>query len=312
MPRAVALTLGAQTIGMLMLLTTALDLWAHSRVDELGGVNMWGYRGRVLPQKAENEVRIALVGGDFAFGWGQAAGGTIAGALRQQVMLQTDLPGRPLHPVTAVNLSARGLTPAEYDDWIQRFAYLRIDIVCLLPDPRSAGITEGLLLPDRESMLFRAFGYAPILPLFLQEKGEQMDSTFVSGLGAGATWADRTLARASGDSRTSSGTGMETAEAYLTAVERAIGAARHLGAAVTVIAPPQWTDATGRNDVGALRTLAERFRASRVRFVDLGADPELNGPDMYHHGFNLTSAGTARAAEFIAPTVIEQVRALIE
>ena len=304
--KATAIVLGGQALVLAALFTVALDLWAHKRVEELGGVSIWGYRGKVLPQKADNEIRIGLLGGDFAFGWGQAAGGTIAGALRQQVMLQTDVPGRPLHPVTAVNLAARGLTPDEYAGWLEHFAYLAIDVVCILPDPRNATTDAGeLVVPDRRSAFFKLFGYAPILPLFLIEKGEQMQSGMVAGAGRAAVAIDRALASMLPDPPAAA---LHSQTAYLNAIERAIGAARHMGASVTVIAPPALT-LDDASDVSALAGLADRLRASPVRYVALGASVT---PAHLHHGFNLTSDGTARAAEAIAPAVISQVRAIIE
>src|SRR5205814_2324782 len=72
------------------LLTLALDMKAHSRVERLGGVNIWGYRGPVMHRKASNEIRMAAAGGDLAFGWGVAASETLAATVRQFVALSTD------------------------------------------------------------------------------------------------------------------------------------------------------------------------------------------------------------------------------
>src|SRR3954464_8162931 len=159
----VALSMQAAVIAGL--LTVALDIKAHSRVERLGGVNMWGYRGPVMRRKAPNEVRIAGVGGDLAFGWGVAASETLIANVRQLVSIAIDKRGHLLRPVTALNLGATGLHPDEYAAWIEHFAYLRPDILCIVVDPRSHSTKGVSLLPDRASPLFTAFGYAPILPL---------------------------------------------------------------------------------------------------------------------------------------------------
>ena len=112
----------------------ALDVKAHSRVERLGGVNMWGYRGPVMRRKEAREIRIATAGGDLAFGRGVAAGETLVSNVRQLVALAIDLRGCQLRPITAVRLGAIGLPPGQYAGWIQRFAYLQPDVICIVPD----------------------------------------------------------------------------------------------------------------------------------------------------------------------------------
>ena len=53
----------AETFVLLALSALALDLYAHHRVETLGGVNVWGYRGAVARHKAPDEIRVALIGG---------------------------------------------------------------------------------------------------------------------------------------------------------------------------------------------------------------------------------------------------------
>ena len=176
-------------LALACLLTLALDMRAHNRVERLGGVNIWGYRGPVMQQKAANEIRIATVGGDLAFGWGVAASETLVYGVRQLVALALDVRGGQLRRFTAVDLGAVGLEPAGYADWIRHFAYLRPDVICIVPDARGHRTAGVSIQPDRHSAIFREFGYAPILPLVLEEKGARLHSTPVTrdrlnGLGA--------------------------------------------------------------------------------------------------------------------------------
>ena len=136
-PRAVAAMLGAEIVLLSAIGLVALDLRAHKRVEALGGVNVWGYRGAVLHDKQPNEIRIAVVGGDLAFGWGVAADETLAAYLRRLVILDLDRAGGANRIVTAVNLGAQGLALSEYETWLEHFAYLEPDVICLLPDPLS-------------------------------------------------------------------------------------------------------------------------------------------------------------------------------
>jgi len=41
-----------EAVAIAGLLTLALDMRAHNRVERLGGVNIWGYRGPVMRRKA--------------------------------------------------------------------------------------------------------------------------------------------------------------------------------------------------------------------------------------------------------------------
>src|SRR5207249_4908315 len=79
----IAAALVIEMVVIAALWTIALDLLAHKRVERLGGVNLWGYRGPVMPHRRPNEIRIAVVGGDVAFGWGVAASETLAPTVRQ-------------------------------------------------------------------------------------------------------------------------------------------------------------------------------------------------------------------------------------
>src|SRR5262249_53381222 len=175
MSRTLRVVFAAEALVAAAIAIVALDLRAHFHVQDLGGVNAWGYRGPVMPHKLPNEVRIAVAGGDLAFGWGVAAVETLPYFVRRIVALDLDHGATPI-PVTAGTLSARGLEDSDFADWIGRFAALQPDVVCVLADPPSHPGGDARYLPNRRSWFFQRFGYSPILPLVAAEKAAAQQS----------------------------------------------------------------------------------------------------------------------------------------
>src|SRR5262249_31981003 len=138
--------------------TIALDIYAHRRVEELGGVNMWGYRGAVAPQRQPNDIRIEVVGGTRAYGWGEPAG-SLGSQIRRLMMLAIDRPGAVVRPVTVVNVGRLGALPDSYPAAIEHYAYLQPDIICIYDD---LGVRGGE--PAERSAIFELTSYAPALP----------------------------------------------------------------------------------------------------------------------------------------------------
>lgn len=299
-----------EAVAIAGLLTLALDMKAHSRVERLGGVNIWGYRGPVMRRKAPNEIRIATAGGDFAFGWGVAASETLVSNVRQLVALAIDRPGSRLRQFTAVDLGAIGLPPVQYADWIQRFAYLQPDVICIVPDARRHRTADVSIQPDRDSSVFRAFGYAPILPLVVEEKGAVLHSRAVSAVGSIAGALDHGISAIA--ARPSGRSGRESRAVYAEAIKRAVQTALANGAGVVVVGPPGLAaeDVADREALSAM--VASNFGSEpRVRFVDLGDQPDMNDDALWLDGIALSAAGHAKAASYVTPDVLQLVQRLI-
>jgi hypothetical protein len=307
---AVIISLVAETVVLAAIAAVSLDLAAHRRVERLGGVNVWGLRGPVPRRKQPHEIRIAVVGGDLAFGWGVAASEALAPTIRQLVALETDKPGQPLRPVTAVTMAAMGLPVSGYADWIHRFSSVAPDVVCIIVDPASTGSTREWPLPERRSLAWRLFGYAPILPLVVQEKGTLRRSALLQSIGSLFASIDRGLASL----LTRSPSGSEPPNppldvvTYAAGVEAAVRSAESVHAAVVVVAPLY------RNDHDepyheALRRLFDKELSGRerVRFVDLGTEPELYEDGLRLNELDFSTAGHARVAEYLAPVVLSLV-----
>ena len=287
-PRAVAAMLGAEIVLLAAIGLVALDMRAHKRVEALGGVNVWGYRGAVLHDKQPTEIRIAVVGGDLAFGWGVAADETLAAYLRRLVILDLDRAGGANRVVTAVNLGAQGLALSEYETWLEHFAYLEPDVICLLPDPGGHVLRNGRFLPDRQSMAFVTFGYSPILPLVLQERGAISHSSVMRAAGRLLARADLLVP--------SRAPGADARQAVRSAIAATCPAA---AMGVVVVMPPDG-DADIRGAIGP---------DADVRVVDLGDDSALRGDQLRLDRFHLSAGGHSRAADAVAPAVLQLVHA---
>jgi hypothetical protein len=290
--------LAAEAIVLASLATVSADVFAHKRVEQFGGVNVRGYRGAVLRQKRPSEIRVATTGGELAFGWGVAPSETMASYVRRLVALDIERSGSPL-VVTSVNCAARGLMPQEYAGWVRRIAPLDPDVIVLVLDPPDRDAAGGdRYLPDRDSWFFTTFGYSPILPLVVKEKGALRHSRLLVAAGATLDVIDRAFSR----TRTADAS-VDALTAFEAAARIALGTARR---GVVVVVP------SGVGDRAAYSEVADSLRArltdSRVRVVDLGADPRLADPAVRLDGFHFSAAGHALAAERTAPPVVQLVR----
>ena len=301
MTKAVAGALVVQTAMIAGLLTVVADQIAHTHVEKLGGVNIWGYRGPVMHQKKRNEIRIAVVGGDLSFGWGVAASETLAPAVRQLVALALDRPGTAAVTFTSVTLGARGLAPHEYAARIERYAYLRPDVICVVPDPLDHVPTAGPFVPDRRSRAFTTWGYSPILPLVLEEKGARGKSPLRRILGGTLDSVDGLFG-----TDTRGAAAVVPDPAYIDALQSAVRTGLRIASAVVVVLAPHDQDGLDRARVRQLLASADGGR--RVRVVDLADDPAMHDEGLRLDGFSFSTAGHAAAAQDVAPAVIDLIR----
>jgi hypothetical protein len=298
MKRVVFPALAVETVILAVLLTIVADQIAHTHVEKLGGVNVWGYRGPVLHQKKGNEVRIVVTGGDLAFGWGVAASEAMAPSVRELVSRQVDRSGPSDHPVTGVTAAAQGLPPAAYASWIDHFAYLRPDVICIVVDPIGHVLVQSAFLPARRSRAFARFGYSPILPLVLQEKGTLVHSSLLRLAGNTLAAADAAL----GPREDSQPTAIVPGNDYASSIDAAVraGLRSSTGGVVVVLSPSS-------DNRGVKEEIASSFAGERVRLVDLGDDPRMLATTLRLDGFNFSAAGHSVAAENVAPAVLELI-----
>lgn len=293
--------LGAELLVIGALLGVVIDQYAHKRTQSLAGVNSWGYRGPVTPHRAPDEIRVAVVGGDAAFGWGVAPGETTAAYLR--LWVQTSLPAGSSRTVTAVNLGALGLPARDYADRIQQFRYLAPDLICLYVDAtdRLAAAT----LPPADSALTAWTGYVPMLPLVLKEKGDReidrgrwMVGGVLSAGGRSLRAADRALARLW------LGAVRPLDADRGAALGDALDAALASAAAVVVVLPMPFTREEAAGHAEARQLFGRRAAAEpRMRVVDLAEQPRLADPALRLDDTNFGAGGHSLVAQAIAPAV---------
>ena len=306
MSKGIAVALVLQTIVLAALLTLALDIYAHKRVEQLGGVNIWGYRGPVVKQKQPNEIRIGVLGGSLAFGWGVPPGQTVDANVRQFVALAVDRPGRVNTRVTTINLGAMGLPAAGYADRLARYPDFGLDVVCVYPD--AIGAPPRAPLPARDSGFETLTGYTPILPLVLEEKGAVVRwapaGALLKTTGRTLRALDRTAFRLVSDAPPVGN--HDPAAALESTVAQALIVSKGV---VLVLPPPQ----PGRFDTGFeeldARIAARYASDGRVRVVDLSRDPRLQDRAMRLNDLSYGAGGNAAAAEPITAAVLDVLKA---
>ena len=292
-----------EAVVLMLLGIVVADQMAHKRVETLAGVNSWGYRGPVAAMQRGAEVRVAVVGGDRAFGWGVQPDQTMAAYLRTEV--ERRLLGAA---VTVVNLGAIGLPAAAYADRIESFASLAPDIVCVYLDLIDR--SPAALLPRHDSAITATTGYVPMLPLLLRDKGRALDANGRRWLG---WWASTTSAALTAIDRVAyRWLGFAPAPATTdrdASLNRAVDAALAAAPAVVVVLPMPLSEAEQRAHEAARQALAARSAGEpRLSVVDLREVPALADPALRLDGFNYGAAGHSLAATAVAPAVADFAR----
>ena len=164
--------LAATTISFVAMIGSLLaaDLIVHHRAERSAGLNRRGYRGPVIPRKQPGELRVVMVGGSTVFGYGVAWNESIP------AYLESKLRDRLGRPVRVVNLGFNNEGAHAFLPNLEDFSYLDYDVVVLYEGYNDLPGDEG---PNRNvyrrhSAIYRAFGYYPILPLYLEEKARAL------------------------------------------------------------------------------------------------------------------------------------------
>jgi lysophospholipase L1-like esterase len=159
---AVALACGA-TIGALL----AADLHLHSSAERSARLNVWGYRGPVVPRWHDGAPRIAVLGGSTAFGYGVTWDSALPAALERALKASA-----PRRQWSVVNLGYNNEGAYSFRFTLEDFGYLTPDVVVLYEGYNDMIGDDG---PNRAlfrhaSPVFVLTGYMPILPLIFHEK----------------------------------------------------------------------------------------------------------------------------------------------
>lgn len=174
-PFLTGLGLSVLSVVLTLLVLLGLDVYARSRVERSAGTNWRGYRGPVAGRKAPGEVRIAVLGGSTAFGYGVTADRAFSPYLERMLNERLDgLRGQLSRKATVLNLAYNNESAVCFASTLDSYAYLQPDIVLMY-----SGINDGPFFsyyrkPEQchreKSVVFKLAGYLPILPLVVQEK----------------------------------------------------------------------------------------------------------------------------------------------
>jgi lysophospholipase L1-like esterase len=335
----VAVSLSAAIVAVILL---GMDAYLHSRVQNDGGVNVWGYRGPSIGSKAAGEIRVAVFGGSTAFGYGVRWDEAFPYYL--QSLLNRAAHGNRHYVVVNLGAPAQGAFGLRFD--LADYAYLAYDVAILYEGYNDLGATDlpnavpprdavNTLLWRRQSPVFRATGYMPILPLVFREKamklrsGGQLDAAyrgrveFKPGLAARASAGalqtaaaiaeslGTTIGRVTGDPALAAQAGTldtNTWRHYTDNVLAAVRFARARSVKVVVVTQPYASDA----HIAQQRALAEALAAAfgkddGVKYVNLGTAIDLRDRRIAYDGLHLVPRGNELVAEALVPAVLEML-----
>src|SRR5437867_4896452 len=145
----------------LLAATMIVDVRAHTREEDLRGVNIWGYRGK--PHLKSVGLRVAVIGGSAAYGYGVDWTNSFPSYLES---LMDRAPRKdPTMKFDILTLAAVGDGPASYVATLRKYAYLQPHALCLYDGFAGLGVT-GSGGARSASRIFGATGYFPIAGLF--------------------------------------------------------------------------------------------------------------------------------------------------
>ena len=320
---AVMLATGLMLIGLI-----GADLYVHSRTQDVGGVNVWGYRGSPVGAKRAGETRIVMVGGSTVYGWGLPAHESIASFLERR--LNGSRAGRAF---SVVNLGAPGQGAYGFVTDLSDFEYLDYDIVVMYEGYNDLGpITirgrDNYLLWRHESPVFRWTGYYPILPMVLREKADLLTAgekgrpgevRFGARIAGGAM---RAVAAVTGDlggqvggltpvpaDAPADGECVETWKRYCGSVRDAVVWVLARDKRVIFVTQPYLSDAHKEQQANVAAMIKARFGGDgRVAYVNLGETIDTANRDVAYDGLHLVAKGNDTIASLLAGPVLEATR----
>jgi lysophospholipase L1-like esterase len=326
----VALVVGAGTASLLL-----ADVYLHRRVQNLAGVNVWGYRGPSVGRKRSGDVRIVALGGSTTFGYGLPWNEAWPFYLEAQL---NEGPANARYQV--VNLGAPGQGAYGFSFDLADYAYLGYDVAIFyegyndLGRPMAFDPTPRVVnhyLWRRQSPVFRLTGYFPVLPLVLREKamalraGGDLNAAyrgevhFKPGLAAEATASVLASAATITDAIGKRLGGLSTGAAlshdpiddtswttYTASVLAAVEQARSRRVGVAVVTQPYVSDAHVVQQRALAAALKARFGGDAgVRYVNLGDAVDLRDRAVAYDGLHLVARANRTIAERLTATVRE-------
>jgi hypothetical protein len=318
-----------------------LDVYVHHRTQNVGGVNVWGYRGPTVGRKVAGETRIVVLGGSTAFGYGVPYDEAFPFYLEKRLNASGGKPYR------VVNLGAPSQGAFGFRADLTDYAYLRYDVAILYEGYNDLGVrghpaavpprdSPNYSLWRRQSPLFRLAGYFPILPVVLREKamvlasGGHLDAAYRGRVTFRPGLATRTTAAAlqgaadiadrlgfeigpfSGAVPSLTGASsreLETWRHYTSSVLDAVALARQRNVGVIVVTQPYASDSHIAQQRALSAALASSYGGDRgVKYVNLGTTIDLRDQAIAYDGLHLVARGNAIIADHLVEPVLEVAR----
>ena len=166
--------LAAATIALVVSVSGLLivDIYLHGRYERSAGYNVWGYRGPRVGAKQPGELRIAMLGGSTAYGYGVNWDEAIPAQLERELT-------SPAKPISVVNLGYNNEGAYSLRFTLEDYLWLHYDVAVLYEGYNDVQLTP----PDvnrqvfrRDSPIFRLTGYLPIFPVIFKEKAAALRS----------------------------------------------------------------------------------------------------------------------------------------
>jgi lysophospholipase L1-like esterase len=319
-----------------------IDVYLHSRVQNSGSVNIWGYRGPTVGRKQPGEIRIVVLGGSTAFGYGVPWNEAFPYYLEQ--MLNAGA-GRAVYRVVNLGAPSQGALGFRVD--LADYAYLQYDAAIFyegyndlgradLPNAVPARDAPNDLLWRRQSPIFQATGYFPVLPLVFREKamsmmaGGNLDAAYrgrtvfrpglatratADALETAAAIADSvgsTIGHVGGDPALAARTtalDTETWRHYTDRVIDAVRFARARSVKAIVVTQPYASDSHIAQQRALAHALDETFgHDPAVRYVNLGLAIDLRDRSIAYDGLHLVAKGNERIAALLVDPVLGLTR----
>ena len=312
----------------------AADVFLHHKYQSTALVNVWGYRGPTLGTTTQPTLRIVVVGGSTAFGYGHDWNGSFPYLLEQRL----NAVGGDRFSIVNLAFNNEGAYAMRAN--LEDYAWLNYRVAILYEGYNDLGDTPNRFVLRRQSAVFRLTGYLPVLPMVLEEKAEAMlgrlrpdpgKTTFDTGLlrttttgalkDAAATLRslESQLGKLSASAVEESGAAIEPEEHcpprwqfYCRAIGAAISYARERDVVVIVGTQPFISDRHVEQQRALAAYLQHQFgtdpgviRVAASTAIDLGQRSDLT-----YDGMHLTERGNAIVAEHFVEPVLQAARRL--
>lgn len=323
---------------VLSTLTTVLllvmgDLYVHyqHQVKKTGMYNIWGYRGPIVGSKLGGDMRIVVLGGSTALGYGVPVGKSFPAQLEGR--LNKRRKERKLSLVSVVNLAWNNQGAYSFVPTLEDYSYLGYDIVIFYTGYNDLGGPNRSVF-RRQSPIFRLTGYLPMLPIILNDKAKMLRAGLgIDDINSGRkrpefvpNLVDRSKAYAmemgakiarSLEAQLGPLTDPDSVEAriqdvgcgkrwdfYCRRLHAAVNLALERGKRVIVVTQPYISDGHVEQQKQMSSMLKKAFdSAPGFQYVNLGNTVDLKNTKLAFDGMHLTPEGNRIIAEKLLPSV---------